>query len=330
MSEVIIDHPQKVSIVIVSWNTRETTLAALRSLLATRGITHEILVVDNASEDGSADAVSREFPMVRLFRNDRNRGFAAGVNLGLREARYPLLLVINPDTVVREDSVEALATYARTHPEAGIFGPRVLNPDGTLQDSRISFPSEVNLLLQASYLYKLFPRSRMLNPEQIGGIAEAAAGRVDAVSGCCFLLRRTTLDKIGLLDDRYFMYFEEVDLCYRAWKLGVEVHYVPSSTIVHLGGASSKLASRSMHLEFRRSALRFFHEHYGTLRAQVARLLLLMFLLLRVPYWTLRAILPSAQRGLHVERLAAYARTTLFLVQPLSKILEIDRHDREA
>jgi N-acetylglucosaminyl-diphospho-decaprenol L-rhamnosyltransferase len=306
---------------MVSWNTRERILAALRSVSRIRGLSFEILVIDNDSADDSADAVSREFPEVRLFRNAHNLGFAAGVNLGLREARHPLILLLNPDTIVSDRAIELLASYAYHHPEAGIIGPRVLNEDGSLQDSRISFPSELNLLLQATYLYKLFPKSRLFNPEQIGGHAPLASRPVNAVSGSCLLVRRETIEAIGVMDEQFFMYFEEVDLCYRAWERGIEVHYTPEPTITHSGSGSSRLAARKMRIEFHRSALRFFFKHHGASRAQIARFLLLSFLVLRVPYWGLRTLFPSPHRKRNTERLVAYTHTASFLCQPLRKIL---------
>ena len=183
----------RVSIVIVSWNTRTLLLEALASFLPLRGAEGEVIVVDNASADGSAEAVEAAYPEVRVLRNARNLGFAGGVNTGLRAAREPLVLLLNTDTLVLGDAIPKLLAYAQGHPEAGIIGPRVLNADRTLQRSYFRFPSLLNLALSSTYLYKLFPRSRFFNREYYAGLPTDRASAVDAVSGCAFLVRREVI-----------------------------------------------------------------------------------------------------------------------------------------
>jgi GT2 family glycosyltransferase len=260
------------------------------------GVGGEVIVVDNASSDGSAAAVEAAFPAVRVLRNPENLGFAGGVNVGLRAASEDLVLLLNTDTLVVGNAIGALLDYAERNPQAGIIGPRVVNRDGSLQPSCWRFPSLLHLLLSATYLYKLLPGSRWLDRERLGGRNPNTAGPVDAVSGCCFLIRRAVIERVGVLDAGYFMYAEETDLCWRAWQQGFEVHYAPVGEIVHFGGGSSqgdRTASRRMFVEFRRSMLRFFHKHKGPAQAFGARVLLLLFLLLRTPYWALRACLPG-------------------------------------
>jgi hypothetical protein len=307
------------SVVIVSWNTRELTLEALRSFLPADDLSLEVVVVDNASSDGSADAIEAAFPGVLVIRNERNVGFASGVNVGLRASRHPLVLLLNPDTRVVGDALSRLVDYSIAHPEAGIVGPRVLNEDGTLQASRFRFPSLLNQLLAATYLYQLLPGSRFFNRERLGG--GEAATPVDAVSGCCFLVRRSVLDTVGVLDEDFFMYAEETDLCYRAWQAGFEVHYAPVGEIVHLRGASSRLASRRNFLEYRRSILRFFRKHRGALATQGARALLLLFLVARFPYWALR-VYAGRDREMAAQQFGNYRAGILFLLQPLDRLLD--------
>ena len=306
------------TIVIVSWNTRELLLDALATVFPLDLVRGEVIVVDNASSDGSAEAIEARFPAVRLIRNERNLGFAGGVNVGLRAARGSYALLLNSDTLARSDAIERLLAYAEEHPHAGIVGPLVLNADGSLQESRFRFPSLLNLVLAASYLYKLFPHSSWLNRERMGGVAPRHPARVDAVSGCCFLMRRDMLDRIGLLDEDFFMYAEETDLCWRAWRAGYEVHYAPVGEIVHLGGGSSRLARRRNFLEFRRSILRFFMKHRGRLHAEAARILLIAFLLLRVPYWALGA---ARNRSEARDQLGNYLAGIRFLCHPIPRLL---------
>jgi GT2 family glycosyltransferase len=306
--------------VIVSWNTRELTLEALRSFLPSSDLALEVVLVDNDSADGSADAVAAAFPDLRVIRNERNLGFAGGVNVALRAARHPLILLLNPDTRVLGDAIPRLVDYADSHPGAGIIGPRVLNTDGSLQASRFRFPSLLNQALAATYLYKLLPGSRFFNRERLGGGQTLVPEPVDAVSGCCFLVRRSVLDAVGLLDESFFMYAEETDLCYRAWQAGFEVHYAPVGEIIHFGGGSSRLASRKNFLEFRRSILRFFRKHRGPAETQAARALLLLFLIVRIPYWSLRSWL-GPNRDEAAAQAAHYRAGVRFLLQPLARIL---------
>ena len=305
------------SIVVVSWNTRELLLDALGTVLPLP-VSGEVLVVDNASEDGSAEAVEGRFPSVRLLRNETNLGFAGGVNVGLRAALGRYVLLLNSDTRVLSDALAQLLAYAEAHPRAGIIGPRVLNEDGTLQESRFRFPSLLNLLLAASYLYQLFPSSPRWNRERLAGLDPDQPAAVDAVSGCCFLMRKDLLEKIGLLDEAFFMYAEETDLCWRARRAGYEVHYAPVGEIVHLGGGSSRLARRRNFLEFRRSILRFFAKHHGRGQAELARVLLIAFLVLRLPYWALGAVRGRDEAR---EQMANYVAGIRFLSQPIGRLL---------
>jgi len=312
----------EVSVVIVSWNTREMLLDALKSFLpVSADVSAEVIVVDNASADGSAEAVEKEFPEIRVIRNPRNLGFAGGVNVGLRAARHPLVLLLNTDTLVVGDAIGDLLRYAAHHPEAGIVGPRVLNRDGSLQDSCFRFPSLRHLALSSTYLYKLFPGSRFFDHERMGGADLSRPQAVDAVSGCSFLVRKEVVDALGGLDEGYFMYAEETDFCFRAWRLGFEVHYAPVGEIIHFGGGSSRLASRRMFLEYRRSLLRFFRKNRGVASAQVARLLLTLFLVLRIPYWATRSALGSNPEHA-AGQLRNYLAGVCFLLRPLGRVLD--------
>lgn len=303
----------RVSIVIVSWNTREMLLDALRSFLPLEGLDGEVIVVDNASSDGSAEAVEAAFPDVRVLRNGENLGFAGGVNAGLRVARGPLVLLLNTDTLVVDDAIRRLVDHAVAHPAAGVVGPKVLNRDGSHQASCFRFPSLGNLLLSATYLYKLFPRSAFFNRETYAGRDPDADGVVDFVSGCAFLIRGEAIERVGLLDDGFFMYSEEMDFCYRTKREGFEVHYAPAARIVHFGGGSSRLQSDRMFVELRRSLLRFYRKHYGAAYALAGRGLLALFLLVRLPYWWARTLVGRG-RAQARSRLGNYAAGLRFLL----------------
>jgi N-acetylglucosaminyl-diphospho-decaprenol L-rhamnosyltransferase len=305
-----------VSVVIVSWNTRDLLLAAIGSVIADEGAHQvEIVVVDNDSHDGSADAVASVYPNVRLIRNASNVGFAAGVNSGLQNARGRHMLLLNPDARVGTGAIDTLVEYLDSNAGVGIVGPHVIGEDGQSQVSAWRFPSPTNLLLSTTYLYKLFPQSAVMNRELMGG--HLPSGRVDAVSGCAFMIRRDVIRAIGMLDTGFFMYMEETDFCLRARRAGFETHYVPSAEVTHLGGRSSVQDARRNFIEYRRSQLRYFVKHHSALGSMVAHALMLSFLLLRLPYWLARGVTDNAAR----RRAANYWAGVVFLLQPTRRIV---------
>ena len=297
------------SVVIVNWNTKELLLDVLRTLERCRASNLrplQVIVVDNASEDGSAEAIA-ERSDIDLLAQDRNLGFAGGVNVGFAAAREELVLLLNTDVRFEAEALESLAAYAEGEPGVGICGPRVSFDDGSFQSSYWRFPSLWQLLCTSLYLYKLFPGTRLFDGERYGGHVFDEPHDVDAVSGCIFLLRRSLLERIGGLDEGYFMYFEETDLCRRAWSAGSSVRYVPDASFVHFGGVSARLARRRNFLQFRRSRVRFFRKHHGVLAAACARALNALFLAVRLPAWSIRSLLPGPGRGEARARVSLYA-----------------------
>jgi GT2 family glycosyltransferase len=238
--------PPDLTVVIVSYNTRDLTLAALRTLFATtRRTSFEVVVLDNASSDGSADAVSTAFPQVTLHRSDRNLGFAKANNLVAASARTDWLLLLNPDTEVHEGAVDTLMDFARAHPEAGIWGGRTVFPDGRLNAGSCWMRiTPWSTFCAAVGLTALFPQTAFFNPESMGSWQRDSIRGVDIVSGCFFLIRRDLWDRLGGFDLRYVMYGEEADLCLRARRFGARPMITPAAQIMHLMGASSSNAGR--------------------------------------------------------------------------------------
>jgi GT2 family glycosyltransferase len=254
------------SVIIVSFNTREMTLAALRSLYAeTRATAYEVIVVDNNSSDGSAAAIGAEPGPHRLIASDANLGFAAGNNLAAEMARGDYLLLLNPDTVVRDGAVDRLLAFARERPEAGIWGGRTLFGDGRLNPSSCwGRMTAWRLLCRATGLTGLFPASEICNGEAYGGWDRSSSREVDIVSGCFFLIRRDLWQRLGGFDPRFFMYGEEADLCLRAKALGARPAVTPAATILHYGGASETVrADKLVRLMAAKAALidRHFQPH---------------------------------------------------------------------
>jgi len=238
----------EVSILVVSFNTRELTLAALDSVMRETVRTKaEVIVVDNASTDGSAAAIAAHPLRPRLIALTENIGFARANNLAARAAAGRYLLLLNPDTVILDNAIDNLVDFARTHPEAMIWGGRTLFRDGRLNPSSCWGGMTLwNLFTRASGLTGLLPRSELFNSEAIGGWPRDRARTVDIVSGCFLLIGRPTWAALGGFDPLFFMYGEEADLCLRARALGATPMVTPAATIIHLGGASERARTDKM------------------------------------------------------------------------------------
>ena len=232
----------EVSILVVSYNTREMTLACLRSVVAETRADWELIVVDNASADGSAEAIREAFagePRLSLTAEARNHGFAAANNLAAAAARGDRLLLLNPDTLILDGAVDRLLAFARTRPEAGIWGGRTVFADGAPNPAscwgRMTLWS---VFCRASGLTGLLPRSEIFNPEAMGAWPRDRERAVDIVSGCFLMIDRALWTRLGGFDPTYVMYAEEADLCDRARALGARPRVTPEACIVHHGGAS--------------------------------------------------------------------------------------------
>jgi hypothetical protein len=238
-----------ISIVIVSYNGRDHLRRCLQSLAAhPPAAEREVIVVDNDSRDGSAPMVASEYPDVRLLRMPRNLGFAAGANRGAREASGEAIVLLNPDSEIEADPFAPMLAYLREHVDAGIAAPRLLNPDGSLQLSCRSFPTfSVALFNRYSLLTRLFPRNRYSRQYLLSDWRHDSVSDVDWVSGACLMVRRSLFEEMGLLDEGYFMYIEDVDLCQRVHRAGYNVVYLPQTSVIHhIGRSSRTLPSRSI------------------------------------------------------------------------------------
>jgi hypothetical protein len=240
-----------VSILVISYNTRAMTLDCLQSVLAETTLPFELVVLDNASPDGSAAAIAEALPEERtgvlLIASATNHGFAVGNNLAARAARGRYLLLLNPDTLVRDRAIDRLVAFAERTPAAGIWGGRTLNGDGTLNPGSVFGRVTLwSLFCRASGLALAFRRSPLFNPEEMGAWARDSERAVDVVQGSFLLIRRELWEALGGFDPSFVMYGEEQDLCLRAAALGVRPRMTPEATIVHFHGASSKRAAREI------------------------------------------------------------------------------------
>jgi hypothetical protein len=258
----------KLSIIIVNYNVRQFLEHALISVRrAVRGIKTEIFVVDNASDDGSAEMIRAKFPRIHLIKNEENVGFAKANNLALRRARGEFLLLLNPDTVIQEDTLHVMLRFFAETPDAGIAGCKVLNPDGSFQlPCRRSFPTPWVAFTKIFGLGALFPRSRMFGQYNLTYLNEDETYPVDAVSGSFMMVRREAYKKVGGLDEDFFMYGEDLDWCYRFRKAGFTVYYVHKTKIIHFKGESTRRSDIDELRHFYHAMQLFVRKHFSRSR----------------------------------------------------------------
>ena len=263
-----------VSVVIVTYNVREFLEQALRSVeQASAGLTVETFVVDNDSADGSAQMVRERFPDVRLIANEENVGFATANNQAIREAAGRHVLVLNPDTILQEDTLRTMVAFMDDHPEAGAVGCRILNPDGTFApESRRAFPTPAVAFYRIAGLSKLFPQSPTFGRYNLTYLPLDEVCEVDALSGSCMMVRRDAVlgsesdasapgTSAGLFDEAFFMYGEDLDWCYRIQQAGWRIYYTPDTQIVHYKGESTKKGDLRYVMLFYGAMLRFVEKH---------------------------------------------------------------------
>lgn len=253
------------SIIIVSWNVASYLENCLESIFQNAPkCSFEIWVVDNASSDLTVQRIKTRFPQVHLIENSQNVGFAEANNQAIRQSSGRYVLLLNPDTLVHPNALQILVDFMDAHPEAGAAGSLYLSPNQTIQYSCMPFPTVSKEFWRLFHLdnlwhygtYDMNRWNRMKERE------------VESLQGACLILRRSVLDEIGLLDPDYFMYTEEVDLCYRIYKRGWKLFWVPQSIITHFGGQSTRQTATQMFLWLYRSKIMFVRKHFGEKKAR--------------------------------------------------------------
>ena len=262
----------QVSVVIVSFNTRELLRECINTLdRESSGVTYETIVVDNASRDGSADMVAADFPNVRLVRSDKNLGFAAANNLGFAEAGGKYVVLLNSDAFLKHDALRISVERMNKSPQVGLAGAQLISRDGSWQPSARKFPSLLNDFLTLSGLAARYPHSRLFGRFDRTWADPKEPAEIDWVPGAYSIVRRDLLMKLGGFDERFFLYYEEVDLCRRIKQAGYQVWYWPDVIVIHLGGESSKTVTRlsmsskgaQLTLWRMRAAFLYYRKHHG-------------------------------------------------------------------
>ena len=252
------------SIIIVNYNVRDFLMHALESIQsALKNISHEIYVVDNASVDGSVEMVKNRFSQVKIITNSRNIGFAAANNMAIRKSSGEYIVMINPDTVVQEDTFSSLIRFMENNPGTGVATCKILNPDGSFSvDSRHSIPTPMTAFWKLIGLNRLFPKNKVFGRYNLTFLDENITNCVDAISGSFMFIRHQVIEDVGFLDEDYFMYCEDVDYCYRVNKSGWKIYYVPESSIIHYKGESTKKNNLDYVINFNRSLYIFYKKHF--------------------------------------------------------------------
>lgn len=253
------------SIIIVNYNVKEFLKNLLNSLQkAVKNLNTEIIIVDNASTDGSVEEISRVFKDVQIIANIKNLGFGKANNIALEKAKGKYILLINPDTIVREDTFLKMIEFFEANNQAGMLGCKVLNPDGSLQlPCRRSFPTPWVSFTKVAGLSSLFPNNRLFAKYNLTYLDENEVNEVDAISGAFMMLRREVYEKIGGFDPQFFMYGEDLDLCYRTQQSGYKVYYVPHTEIIHYKGESTRRSNLDETRVFYNAMSLFVKKHFS-------------------------------------------------------------------
>jgi GT2 family glycosyltransferase len=253
------------SVIIVNWNAGRALDDCLESLFASKPVgALEVLLVDNASTDGSQARAARDYPGIKILQNAENRGFAPGANQGLESAVGELILLLNPDAVLQPSTISLLVDFMNEHSEAAVVGPRLLNPDGTVQGSARRDPSPwTGLFGRDAPVTRLFPNNPVSRRE-LPNLCHAgdAPLEVDWISGACLLVRRAAYEQVGGLDERFFLFWEDADWCRRFRKAGWKVYYLPTAVGTHRVGVSRAQRPMRSAIDFHRSAYHYYRKHH--------------------------------------------------------------------
>jgi len=271
-----------VSIILVNWNTRDLLMRSLQSIHDTKDdLDVEVIVVDNASSDDSVALARSRFPDTIIVQNAQNAGFAEANNQGMAIAAGRFFLLLNTDAFLHKGALANMLAHMRAHPRAGAVGCKLQYEDGSLQRSCNAFPTVATEFWQALFLDRMFPFSAVFGNYTMTWWSMDDAREVDVVMGACMLLRREAVAQVGCFDTGFFMYSEEVDLCYRLKQAGWQVRYTPDAIATHIWGGSSRKAPRETFLRLYASRVRFFRKHYGPVRTLLYKAVLFGSTLLR-------------------------------------------------
>jgi GT2 family glycosyltransferase len=287
-----------ISVIVVNLNTCDLLHTCLASVYADGSpLRKEVIVIDNGSTDGSVEMVTREFPDVRLVKNTANEGFARPNNVGMQMAMGRYLFLLNSDAALHPGALGTLSTFLDGNPGAGACGPRLVFPDGGLQRSVKGFPSLWTHVCDMFLLDRLFPRSRFFGRGEMGYFSYNKTEEVDHVMAAAFLVRREVLSTAGVFDERFSIYYNDMDWCFRIRALGWKIYYVHDAVVTHHGGKTVAMVNRdfSYFHEMYENVMLFYHKRYGPAGVVAYKLILAAGFLMRSLAWSLRWIVQRSE-----------------------------------
>jgi GT2 family glycosyltransferase len=269
----------KLSIIIINWNTRDLTLHCLRTVFEFPfEYDFEVLLVDNGSTDNSVEKIKFEFPQVLLIQNQDNVGFARANNQAIRQCKGEFILLLNSDTELKRNALNILVNYLINDSKAGGGGPLLINPDGSLQMSCFPFPTLGREFWRMFHLDLLWP----ISVYKMNTWIRDYPRQVDSIQGACLIIRRQVFEDIGLLDEDYFFYTEEIDFCYRMKFAGWQNWWIPQAEVIHYGGQSSRLVAEESFIRLYKTKIIYFRKHYPQPSPQIFKLILMSAAIIRL------------------------------------------------
>lgn len=286
-----------ISIIIVSWNAKDFLFDCLQSIEEDgSSLTKEIIVVDNDSTDGSAEMVEKCYPEVRLIKNEHNYGFAKANNIGIAVSQGRYICLVNSDVKVFKECFNRLYDHIEQNPSIGVIAPRMLNGDLSLQYTCRRFPSIWNLFCSAMALNRIFPNTPFFSSDQMFYFKHDVVRQIEVIAGCFLMVRRQACEQVGLLDDQFFMYAEDMDWCKRFWTAGWQIVYFPMAESIHYGGGSSKNEPIRFSVAQEKSLFQYWRKHHGRLSCAGLYAISILQHLMRITAETLKcAIRPQSR-----------------------------------
>lgn len=297
------------TIIIVSWNCKPYLVDCIRSIdAAGSAYACSVIVVDNNSADGTVEMLQRDFSNVRLLANAHNAGFAAANNQAMNLAQSRYMMLLNPDTILHRGALDELVRFMDGHPTVWVAGPLLLNKGGSVQHSGVRFPSTWNILCEMFFLDRLFPRSKAFGRHKELYADTSIPRSVDYVRGACLIVRASVLNAVGGLDERFFMYFEETDWCYRIAQAGGKVYVCPAAKVVHFGGDEIGHYDERKLVHYHKSLLLFYQKYYTLYNAAVLRFVLALRSLIRIGVWSITGLVRPSLRDVAISSIRGYIK----------------------
>lgn len=292
-----------VSIIIVSWNCKDPLRRCIESILNSESkLLIEIIIVDNDSHDGTCEMVKTNFPDVILIQNSGNEGFAKACNIGICASKGKIVMLLNPDTIVPQETIDKMVNFLKNREDVGMIGPREVLPDGTFDPACCrTLPSLFTHFLILSGFIAKYPNSKIATLYLVGNRNPQQDTECEAISGSCMMIKREVLNRIGLLDERFFMFGEDMDLCFRVKRAGWKIWYYPEAIIMHIGGESLKFVEDRMRIVSIDSVYKYFTKNRGLLYAFMYRLMVFCFSLFWLSIWSSAYLLSHKRKIIREE-----------------------------